>query len=70
MPETKNLTLEELDNVFSIGNREHAKYYTDKLPWYMNKVLRKDVEPFAPLYQFADPEAESIRQRSIASKTG
>ncbi|KIV94884.1 hypothetical protein PV10_02605 [Exophiala mesophila] len=53
LPETKNLTLEELDDVFSVGAREHAKYYLQKAPWYINKhVLRRDVEPVAPLYQF------------------
>ena len=52
LPETKGLTLEELDSVFDVGNREHAKYYMQKLPWYFNKlVLRRDVPPFPPLYQ-------------------
>jgi hypothetical protein len=50
----QNLTLEELDDVFSVGARQHAKYYLDKAPWYLNKhVLRRDVEPIAPLYQFS-----------------
>ncbi|KAF5545560.1 myo-inositol transport ITR1 [Fusarium phyllophilum] len=54
LPETKNLTLEELDNVFGVSNREHASYYWRKLPWYLNKyILRKDVAPFPPLYEFA-----------------
>ncbi|RYP36407.1 hypothetical protein DL768_010946 [Monosporascus sp. mg162] len=52
LPETKNLTLEELDAVFDVGNRMHAKYYTDKLPWYFKKhILRQDVAPFPELYQ-------------------
>lgn len=43
--------------MFSVGSREHAKYYTEKLPWYMNKyLLRRDVEPFEELYQFVEPE--------------
>ena len=55
LPETKNLTLEELDVVFSIGNREHFKYYSEKLPWYMEKyILRKDVPPMEPLCQVYD----------------
>ncbi|KAH7234106.1 hypothetical protein B0J15DRAFT_571730 [Fusarium solani] len=54
LPETKNLTLEELDNVFNVTNREHAGYYTRKLPWYLKKyLLRQDVPPFPPLYEFA-----------------
>lgn len=51
--------------MFSVGNREHAKYYTERLPWYLNKyILRRDVEPFEPLYQFSDPEAR--RASSVA----
>ncbi|KAL2675649.1 hypothetical protein Neosp_011839 [[Neocosmospora] mangrovei] len=54
LPETKNLTLEELDNVFNVTNREHAAYYSRKLPWYLKKyLLRQDVPPFPPLYEFA-----------------
>lgn len=55
LPETKNLTLEELDNVFSMRNSEHSGYYLRKLPWYLNKhILRKDVSSFPPLYEFAE----------------
>ncbi|EEY17877.1 arabinose-proton symporter [Verticillium alfalfae VaMs.102] len=53
LPETKNLTLEELDNVFNVTNREHAGYYLKKLPWYIKKhLLFQDVEPMPPLYAF------------------
>lgn len=55
LPETKNLTLEELDTVFDVGNRAFATYYRRKLPWYMQKyVLRKDMQPMDPLFQFQD----------------
>lgn len=55
LPETKNLTLEELDSVFSVRNRDHAKYYTSKMPWYVNKyLLRRDVPPFPALYEVDD----------------
>ena len=51
LPETKNLTLEELDGVFSFRSRSHAHYYAEKFPWYAKKyILRKDVDPFPPLY--------------------
>lgn len=67
LPETKGLTLEELDNVFSVKNRDHAGYYTKKLPWYANKwFLRRDVEPFPPLYQFAS-ETEPRYEKSHAN---
>lgn len=32
LPETKSLSLEELDAVFSVSNRTHAKYYWKRLP--------------------------------------
>lgn len=52
LPETKNLTLEELDVVFSVKNRDHAAYYAKKMPWYIKKyLLFQDVPPMAPLYQ-------------------
>ncbi|GJD04922.1 hexose transporter [Colletotrichum higginsianum] len=57
LPETKNLTLEELDSVFSVRSKDHAEYYTSKLPWYANKyLLRRDVEPFPALYELAEDQ--------------
>ena len=54
------MTLEELDVVFNIGNREHSKYYTEKLPWYVSKyIMRREVEPFEPLCQVYDDEGSS-----------
>ncbi|OQO13302.1 hypothetical protein B0A48_01530 [Cryoendolithus antarcticus] len=59
LPETKNLTLEELDTVFSVGNRQHAKYYTDSVPWYWTKyVKRGDVEPREAMYRFLEEEVK------------
>ncbi|GAB7361778.1 hypothetical protein MBLNU230_g1822t1 [Neophaeotheca triangularis] len=52
LPETKNRTLEELDVVFNVGNREHGTYYLQKAPWYWQKyAMRQDVEPFPELIQ-------------------
>ncbi|CAE6999298.1 hypothetical protein P3342_000997 [Pyrenophora teres f. teres] len=52
LPETKALTLEELDTVFDVGNRQFSAYYRKKLPWYVRKhVLRKNVEPMEPLFE-------------------
>jgi MFS family permease len=54
----QNLTLEELDVVFAIGNREHARYYKNKLPWYLRKyILRRKVEAYPALYQLGTGEA-------------
>ncbi|TQN68132.1 Myo-inositol transporter 2 [Colletotrichum shisoi] len=67
LPETKNLTLEELDSVFSVRSKDHAEYYTSKLPWYANKyLLRRDVEPFPALYELAE---DHHRQTDGAHKT-
>jgi MFS family permease len=53
LPETKALTLEELDTVFDVGNRQFSAYYTKKLPWYLKKhILRQDVAPMEPLFEF------------------
>ncbi|KAL2272648.1 hypothetical protein FJTKL_06258 [Diaporthe vaccinii] len=55
LPETKNLTLEELDTVFAVRNRDHAQYYAKKAPWYASKyLLRRDVAPFPELYDVDD----------------
>ncbi|KAF2269108.1 MFS sugar transporter-like protein [Lojkania enalia] len=71
LPETKNLTLEELDSVFSVGNREHARYYQEKLPWYFQKhILRKDVVPMEPLYQFHDAPVDVHKERAFDAEKG
>ncbi|USP80013.1 hypothetical protein yc1106_07287 [Curvularia clavata] len=55
LPETKALTLEELDTVFDVGNGQFSAYYRRKLPWYFQKhILRKDVEPMEPLFDLHD----------------
>jgi Sugar (and other) transporter len=55
LPETKGRTLEELDSVFEMATRKHAKYYSDSWPWYFNKyVKRGDVEPRPDLYEVED----------------
>lgn len=60
LPETKNLTLEELDMVFGVTNRKHAYYYWKKLPWYFKKsILRQDVTPMPELYQFDNAVADA-----------
>lgn len=57
LPETKGLSLEELDMVFSVPTRVHAKYYLDSVPYYGRKyVLRRDVKPRKVLYDIAGGE--------------
>jgi MFS family permease len=46
MPETKNKTLEELDQVFSVPTRFHAQYGLRQIPYFFKRyLLRKDVRP-------------------------
>ncbi|KAI9376102.1 hypothetical protein BJX61DRAFT_553123 [Aspergillus egyptiacus] len=53
LPETKALSLEELDQVFSVPTRQHIAHYTEMLPWYFKKwVLRADVPPQKQLYEY------------------
>lgn len=64
LPETKALTLEELDTVFNVGSRDHAKYYTEKLSWYFGKkIMRRDMMPMPPMYELEE-EAET-RHNSV-----
>ncbi|KAL2881233.1 hypothetical protein SGCOL_003524 [Colletotrichum sp. CLE4] len=63
LPETKNLTLEELDSVFDVKSRDHAGYYASKMPWYAKKyVLHKDVEPFPALYELDGDDEDRYRE--------
>lgn len=51
LPETKGLTLEELDDVFSVSLRKHANFRTKELIHGFKKhVLKKDVVSLKPLY--------------------
>lgn len=42
--------------MFNIGNKEHFRYYAEKAPWYMAKIMRKDVGHFEPLCQLYDED--------------
>ncbi|KAJ6443154.1 MFS sugar transporter [Purpureocillium lavendulum] len=50
VPETKNKTLEELDGVFSMRNRDHARYHMRKMQRFWARMLGRDVPPLPPLY--------------------
>jgi hypothetical protein len=58
LPETKGLSLEELDAVFSVSTRRHAAYQLRQVPIFFKKhILRqKDVKEQEPLYEVADDE--------------
>ncbi|KAF7558550.1 hypothetical protein G7046_g5615 [Stylonectria norvegica] len=55
VPETKALTLEELDQVFSVSTRRHASYQIKNAVWHFKKwVLRKKLEPLPPFYRHSE----------------
>lgn len=46
MPETKNKTLEELDQVFSVPTRVHAAYGLRQVPYFFKRyIFRQHAEP-------------------------
>ncbi|KAF7795693.1 hypothetical protein EIP86_006858 [Pleurotus ostreatoroseus] len=53
VPETKQLSLEELDQVFSVPTRVHAAYQLKALPRNVKRHIfrMKHVEPMPPLYE-------------------
>ncbi|KAF7547857.1 hypothetical protein G7Z17_g7430 [Cylindrodendrum hubeiense] len=64
LPETKALTLEELDLVFSVRNRDHARYYALRLIWYSQKIMGwmtgQHVHPMPPLYKLETESSEMV----------
>jgi Sugar (and other) transporter len=55
LPETKSLTLEELDLVFSVPTSRHAQYQWKNSVWHVRKyILRQDLKPLPPLYRIED----------------
>lgn len=52
LPETKGLTLEELDEVFSVSTRKHAVWQTRHLlDSFQRVILRRNIDPLPPLYE-------------------
>lgn len=55
VPETKALTLEELDQVFSVSTRKHASYPIRNAIWSFKVwVLRQKWAPLPPFYRKAE----------------
>lgn len=61
VPETKQRTLEELDYVFAVPTRTHAKYQlTKSLPYFVKRwVLLQKNATLEPLYSFDTIEVEA-----------
>lgn len=46
VPETAKLTLEELDQVFSVPTHTHAAYGLRQIPYFIGRyILRRDLKP-------------------------
>ncbi|KAJ9259195.1 hypothetical protein DTO195F2_5012 [Paecilomyces variotii] len=55
VPETKALTLEELDQVFAVPTSKHAAYQVKNAIWHFRVwILRQKLEPLPPFYQGAE----------------
>ncbi|KAJ7143519.1 hypothetical protein C8R43DRAFT_568102 [Mycena crocata] len=62
VPETKSLTLEELDQVFSVPTRKHAAYQFRQVPYFFSKyILRREVTKEL-LYPWESVEGQQARQ--------
>lgn len=68
VPETKQRTLEELDYVFAVPTRTHARYQVTKaLPWWFKRwVLFRKSAVLEPLYHFEG--ASAAHQRLALNK--
>lgn len=56
LPETKALTLEELDFVFSVPTVRHAKYQLKNAVWNFRRyvLFQRNLKPLKPLYEIQD----------------
>ncbi|KAJ6779484.1 hypothetical protein PWT90_00790 [Aphanocladium album] len=60
VPETKALTLEELNQVFGLSTRKRMSYQIKNFIWHFKTwILRQKVEPLPPLYVQAEKLNES-----------
>ncbi|GAA6059574.1 hypothetical protein JCM10212_000630 [Sporobolomyces blumeae] len=64
MPETKALSLEELDQVFSVPTKKHAAYHIRQLPYNFQKYIlrRKGMGPQEELYHWVTPQTHQTTQ--------
>ncbi|OBW68124.1 MAG: Amidohydrolase 2 [Aureobasidium pullulans] len=71
VPETKQRTLEELDQVFAVPTRTHAKYQLTKaLPYFFKRyVFRNKAAKLEPLYKFDRDTPRIKRSSGVVEKT-
>ncbi|KAL5340384.1 hypothetical protein BJX70DRAFT_396892 [Aspergillus crustosus] len=58
VPETKGKTLEELDQVFSVSTKFHAKYGLRQIPYFFKRFLLKKAVQKEVLYERDDSSAD------------
>lgn len=67
------LTLEELDRVFSVSTRHHARYQIKNAIWHFRTwILRQKLEPLPKLYELdeVNPErTESVEPAQSSEHT-
>lgn len=69
VPETKALTLEELDQVFSVPTWKHASYQLRNALWHFKVwVLRQRLDPLPPFYRHEAGNAESHGEKIDTSQ--
>ncbi|GAM85104.1 hypothetical protein ANO11243_031080 [Dothideomycetidae sp. 11243] len=68
VPETKQRTLEELDYVFAVPTRTHAKYQLDTFApyWVRRYVLFQGNTQLRPLYHFDQVLEDAKRSKSVS----
>lgn len=67
VPETKQRTLEELDQVFSVPTSKHISYQlTEAVPYFFKRhVFRNKNAKLEPLYSFDHVASEAERNNSV-----
>jgi hypothetical protein len=70
--ETKQLTLEEIDQVFSVPTKEFLAYETKTwLPYFIRRhVLRKNIEKPPPLIEWAEKSPAGSEPEYVKSASG
>lgn len=71
LPETKRYSLEELDYVFEISTRTHAKYQLTKVfPWWVKRTILRRREVVCPeLYKEHVAYDDHVQGKGVATKS-
>lgn len=64
VPETKALSLEELDQVFGVPTWKHASYQLKTIPYWWKKYIRRQRITREPLYHFNNEDDSHLYEPS------